>query len=303
MTITAFKDTVNYSKENTSQLDTASLVATVNVGSIDASGNVVSGASISGKDANNSSTANLANGAAFTGTGTDVLKYATVVVSIYASHASATNGLSFQWSVDNANWRVSDTYSIPATTLKTFAVQVQAQYFRVVYTNGGTLTTTLEISTLLKTGTNPVSSQKPANARTLDNDMQEVIAYSGSFNGTTLDLVTKPSSTNRLLSAAASVNATLVKNAAGDLFNIDGYNNNAAARFLKLYNKASAPTVGTDTPVRTMRLPPTAQYSFSFNPPLYFSTGIGFGISTAAADADTGALTAGDIVAQNVDYT
>ncbi len=279
------------------------VVQTVSVGSLDPSGNVVTGSAVSTIDTNNSSTTNLANGAVFTGTGTDVLRYATMVVSVYASHASATNGLSFQWSVDNVNWRVSDTYSVPATTLKTFAVQVQARYFRIVYTNGGTLTTTLEISTLLKTGTNPVSSQKPANARTLDNDMQETVAYGGVSNGTTLDLVTKPANTNRLLSAAASTNATSVKASAGDLFNIDGYNNNAAARFLKLYNKASAPTVGTDTPVRTMRLPPTAQYSLSFNPPLYFSTGIAFAITTAAADADTGALTAGDIVAQNLDWT
>lgn len=33
-------------------------------------------------------------------------------------------------------------------------------------------------------------------------------------------------------------------------------NINAAARYLKLYNKASAPTVGTDTPVLTIPLPP-----------------------------------------------
>lgn len=278
-------------------------VVTLAAGSVDGSGNLISGAAVSNRDSNNSSSSNLANGAVFTGTGTDVSRYAAVFVSVYASHASATNGLQFQWSVDNTNWRTSDTYTIPATTYKQFAVQATSQYFRLVYTNGGTLTTTLELTTMLKTGTNPVSSQKPANGRSLENDMQEVIAYDGLFNGTSLDLSAKPSSINRLLSAAASTNGTLVKNASGDLFNIDGYNNNAAARFLKLYNKASAPTVGTDTPIRTMRLPPTSQYSFSFNPPLYFGTGIGFGCTTAAADADTGALTAGDLVAQNIDYT
>ena len=279
------------------------VVETVAIGSLDANGNLVTGTTVSTTNAGNSSNANLANGAAFTGTGVDVSRYATVVVSVYSSHVSATNGLQFQWSVDNTNWRTSDTYTVPATTLKTFAVQVQFQYFRLVYTNGGTLTTTLNIQTLLKSGTNPVSSQKPAFARSLENDMQEVIAYGGVYNGTTLDLTTKPNATSRLLSAAASVNSTLVRAGATDLYGADGYNNNAAARFLKIYDKATAPTVGTDTPRRTMRLPPTAQYSFSFTPPLYVSLGLGYGITTAAADADTGALTAGDIVAQSIDYS
>lgn len=278
-------------------------IISLNGGTLAADGTVTAGAAVSNIDSGNTSVANLANGAVFTGTGFDASRYATIVVTVFVSHASATNGLEFQWSVDNVTFRTSDSYTVPAATLKTYAVQVQAKYFRLKYTNGGTLTTTLELTTLPKTGTNPVSSQKPAFARSLENDMQEVIAYAGVNNGTSLDLVTKPNLTNRLLSAAASVNSTLVRAGGTDVFNIDGYNNNAAARFLKLYNKATAPTVGTDTPVRTMRLPPTAQFSFSFNPPLYFSLGAGFGASTAAADADTGALTAGDLVAMNIDYS
>lgn len=104
----------------------------------------------------------------------------------------------------------------------------------------------------------------------------------------------------RLLSAAASTNATSVKASAGFVYRVRGYNNNAAARFLKFYNKASAPTVGTDTPVLTYRIAPTAD--FAFDVCLYFATGIAFAITTAAADADTGALTAGDIVALNITY-
>lgn len=121
------------------------------------------------------------------------------------------------------------------------------------------------------------------------------------FNGASWDRTRKPSAVARLLSAAASTNSTNVKASAGDVFRISGYNNNAAARFLKLYNKATAPTVGTDTPVATYRLPPTAQFDIELHS-LYFSLGIGYGITTAAADADTGALTAGDIVAMNLIY-
>jgi len=111
----------------------------------------------------------------------------------------------------------------------------------------------------------------------------------------------------RLLSAAASTNATVVKATPGNLFTIVGVNVNASARYLKIYNKATSPTVGTDTPVATLYLPPTAvgggQFSFNFmSQPLDFSAGIGFALTTAAADADTGALTAGDVIALNITY-
>lgn len=128
------------------------------------------------------------------------------------------------------------------------------------------------------------------------------------YNGTSWDRESKVATTARLLSAAASTNGTSVKASAGNVFKIVGVNTNAAARYLKLYNKASGPTVGTDTPVATLYLPPTAvnggQFNFDFGgQPLYFATGIAYALTTAAADADTGALTAGDVVAMNIFYT
>lgn len=124
------------------------------------------------------------------------------------------------------------------------------------------------------------------------------------FNGTTWDRDVKANATARLLSAANTTNSTLVKNAAGNLFKITGYNAAAALRYLKLYNKASAPTVGTDTPVWTEVLPATAKFTIDFvAQPLYFATGIGFGLTTAGADNDTGALTAADITGLNIAYS
>jgi hypothetical protein len=106
--------------------------------------------------------------------------------------------------------------------------------------------------------------------------------------------------THRLLSSAATTNATLVKASPGAVHRIQGYNAKATAVFLKLYDKATAPTVGTDVPRKTLRLPPTAQFDFDVHDS--FALGIGYAITTAAADADTGALLAGDIVAMNFDY-
>lgn len=105
----------------------------------------------------------------------------------------------------------------------------------------------------------------------------------------------------RMLSATATTNSTLVKGAAGRLYKITGYNAAAAVRYLKLYNKVTAPTVGTDAPVATIALAPSKDFTIDFDTiGEYFSTGIGFGLTTGAPDADTGALTAGDIVGMNV---
>lgn len=110
-------------------------------------------------------------------------------------------------------------------------------------------------------------------------------------------------SITRLVSAAASTNATSVKNSAGRLYKCDGYNAAASARFLKFYNKASAPTVGTDTPFYTLALQPSAKFDLNWaDMGLNFSTGIAFALTVNAADSDTTAVTAADVVGLNCSY-
>lgn len=104
-------------------------------------------------------------------------------------------------------------------------------------------------------------------------------------------------SVSRLASAAASVNATVAKASAGRLYKIYGYNAATTVRYLKLYNKASAPTVGTDVPVVTIPLTPSREFDVDLGViGQYFSTGIAYALTTGATDADTGALTAADVV-------
>ena len=112
---------------------------------------------------------------------------------------------------------------------------------------------------------------------------------------------------HRLLSATADVNNTLVRGGYCQLMYITGRQANAAARYLKLYNKLTAPAAGTDTPVATFYLPPTAVnggiFTFDFdNSPIHFPAGLGFALTTAVADNDTGALTAADVVGLNLIY-
>lgn len=100
------------------------------------------------------------------------------------------------------------------------------------------------------------------------------------------------------LVSAATTNATSVKGSAGQVYTVTASNTNAAVRYLKLYNKATAPTVGTDTPVQTIALPPSGANPPQLGSPvgLSFSTGIAFALTTGAADSDTAAVAANEIL-------
>ncbi len=135
----------------------------------------------------NSSTSNLAGAAVFTGTSEDVSNFAEIRVMVYSSHASATDGLSLQQSTDGTNWFQTDVYTVAATTAKVLGIGVAAKYFRLVYTNGATLTTTLQIQTIFKRVRTKPSSQRPMDARINDIDVEEVAAYGMLYNGTTWD--------------------------------------------------------------------------------------------------------------------
>lgn len=128
-----------------------------------------------------------------------------------------------------------------------------------------------------------------------------VASFPKVYNGATWDRQKKPTATSRIVSAAASTNATVAKASAGDVFTVTAYNAAASVRYLKFYNKATAPTVGTDTPVLTIALQPTAALNVNLQSQ-YFSTGIAYALTTGAADADTGALTLADIVGLNITY-
>jgi len=107
--------------------------------------------------------------------------------------------------------------------------------------------------------------------------------------------------THRLLSAANTVNATLVKGSGGKVYTISGYNAGVIT-YLKLYDKVSAPAE-TDTPRRTIYLPANANFHFDFAAGQQFLFGIGYRMTTAAADNSTAAVASAAILALNIDYS
>jgi hypothetical protein len=102
--------------------------------------------------------------------------------------------------------------------------------------------------------------------------------------------------------SAASTNATLVR--AGDTL-VSGYswtNQHATDwAWLKFYNKATAPTVGTDVPVFTMGFPPESAGHIDWRDRTgsglsLGSLGLGVAFTADEADADSAAVGAGAVV-------
>lgn len=135
----------------------------------------------------NSTSTNLAGGGVFTGQSEDASEFSTAFVSIFSSHVSATDGLSVQFSSNGTDWDLINVFTIPAATGKVFSFGVLAKFFRLVYTNGATLTTSFRVQTLFSRTIKKLSSQRPSDARINDNDFEEVLSYLMGYNGTTWD--------------------------------------------------------------------------------------------------------------------
>jgi len=110
------------------------------------------------------------------------------------------------------------------------------------------------------------------------------------WNGTTWDRDRKPNIKSRITSTAAGGSPTNVKTTAGDLVGFWGQNG-AAITYLQIYDKASAPVVGTDTPIATYPIPANATFNQGISGGLYLANGVSYAFTTDAAGT-TGAAAA-----------
>jgi hypothetical protein len=98
----------------------------------------------------NSTSDKLDANIAFTGEWEEITNFGVIVITLRASHASATDGLCVKFSSDGVNIDSSDEFTIPADTGKTFSFQAATKYYKVIYTNGSTNQTFLRLQTILK---------------------------------------------------------------------------------------------------------------------------------------------------------
>lgn len=105
------------------------------------------------------------------------------------------------------------------------------------------------------------------------------------------------------LVAANSNNATNLKASAGIVHAVQGYGVGSAPAYIKLYDKASAPTCGSDTPVKVIMIPAAATAANGAGAvsnviDVQFSTGIGFCIVTGITNADNTSVAASTFLAE-----
>lgn len=127
-------------------------------------------------DTANSSTANLAIGATFTGTFTDALAWSNITVAVMTDQASATDGLVVEWSAAGVVANDSDTFTIPANNGQQIALGRKWRYFRIRYVNGAVATTSFALQTLLHSQTPVPSTHRAGDNITGQQDGQLVIA-------------------------------------------------------------------------------------------------------------------------------
>lgn len=115
------------------------------------------------------------------------------------------------------------------------------------------------------------------------------VTGSGNFN-----MLPAAGQTAYSLTTAATTNAAVIKATAGQLWELTAFNPTATAGYLKLYDKATAPTVGTDVPKVTIPVPAGAFASIPCGAAgKRFAAGIGIAVTAAAAATDTGVTVAG----------
>lgn len=104
------------------------------------------------------------------------------------------------------------------------------------------------------------------------------------------------------LVAAGTTNSQLICGGPCRVLAVYAINSQNELNYVKLYDKATAPTVGTDTPAFTFGVGGTfsnttipANIAFPA-PGVWFENGLGCGITAAIGDSDTTAVTAADTI-------
>ena len=219
-------------------------------------------------------------------------------ITVYVTGTFAGHNCTFEGSLDGTNWFAVQAIRSNANTIEltTGVLAAAPAYAWELSVNG--LTNFRVRATAHTSGTAnwriqpaPYATEPIPGAQISGT---QPVSGSVTVSGTATNTPVTP--TANAVNSAATTNATLVKATAGTLFAIGASNIGLAVAFVKLYNKASAPTVGTDVPVLTLVLPPMAVLEFDMGALGYrFSAGIALAITNLAADSDTTAVAAAQV--------
>lgn len=239
----------------------------------------------------NSSATPLGISGVFTGTAEDITHYSSVSVSVFADVASASGGLSLQFSTDGTNWDNTEGHDVAAGVHHFVGGMGESKWFRVVYTNGTTAQTAFRLQTMLRNS--PLSGEIEPIDHTLEGgeDAQLVRAVITAQKPDTTYANIQATVSGNLKVAVEEFDASLptgsnligdvgvsgartsggstpyknidvdqtedqVKATAGQIYWIHAINLSSAVKYLKVYNAtAAAVTVGTTVPDLTFPIP------------------------------------------------
>lgn len=142
------------------------------------------------------------------------------------------------------------------------------------------------------------ASLSTGNTAGADGDFQQLKGSSTGALYVSPSLEVSSQGSEYTLISAATNNSTNIKASAASLYSYSISNTNAAARMVKLYNKATAPTCGTDTPTFRIVVPANGTVTWSNAVGWNFGTGLGICAVTGAADTDNTAVAANDLFVQ-----
>lgn len=221
----------------------------------------------------------------------------TLIIQITGTY---TGALSIQGTLDGTNWVTLGGAALIVNLATSATAATIASAATGLYQTGISGLATIRVTALAA-----VTGTATLTLRATDGNAQVAIdaaipAGSNSIgsvtvaSGAIVNTPTTPSAYNAV--ATASTNAAVIKASAGTLHELTITNTTAAIIWIKLYNKATAPTVGTDVPVYAFSVPANSDKAIEFGAGKRFATGIAIATTGGQASNDVAAIGAGPLI-------
>jgi hypothetical protein len=223
------------------------------------------------------------NGVVFVGTALDLFNQLNVIVtSASVGSGGGGGGGSFNGQLTQGGTNVSSGNPLPVSTVGA-ATEVTLAALNAKIPPAGQTTMAASQPVTIASNQSAVPVSVPASTNAIgDVGVQYRANATGAADRTQLV-------------SAATTNATVVKASAGRLLGYVITNTNASFRYVKFHNQTTTPTAGASI-FLSIGIPPNTTVSFTLEGGVAFSTGIGITTVTGAANTDTAAVGANDLV-------
>ena len=210
---------------------------------------------------------------------------------VFQASGTFSGTVRIEGSLDKVNWLVmrplntsSNAYTTSIATGASYVIDPLYTYIRLIcstYTSG-----TLNVSMI-------------ANRFKFASTESTTLLASSSIIGDVAAVYRSGASNTALIKkviATATTNSTSVKTSSTKLIGWSFVNNATSTRYVKVYNKNSAPTVGTDIPVQIISIPANSICQQTLEGGVGYASGLSYAIVTGASDTDTTAVAANDVI-------